>query len=308
MQIALPSTWRRYRDGLQTIPWLLLTGYGVMILVYGALASVLLPAAWQRPFLHCLLTVPLLLLVAKDLACYPLAFARWKAASARGESLWRRLVATQPPEFRGYLRLERAMWRGFFNWARQRPQPARPVGQALGYLDRGAYGTVICCVLLALFVELPIDVMIASVMAESPEELRMMHIGFGMLAAYGFVWVVGDRWHVTGRGHHVLTATSLELDIGPRGSGSIPLAAIASCERLTDSRAAWCKRHGHVLHATRKLSPFDAPNLVLLLEPGSDVRLLLLQVERGGDGPIFLYVDRPEQLISAVQRPSPVLP
>jgi len=305
MQDAFPSTLRRYRDGLQTIPWLLLAGYGVMILFYGALASALLPAAWQRPFLHCLLTLPLLLLVAKDLACYPLAFARWKAASARGEPLLKRLIATQPPEFRGYLRLERAMWRGFFNWVRQRPLPARPAGEALGYLDRGSYGTVICCVLLALFVELPLDVMIASIIAKSPEQSRMLHIGFGLLAAYGFVWVLGDRWHVTGRGHHVLTASSLELDIGPRGFGSIPLDAIAVIERLKESRAAWCRRHGVSLHVTRKLSPFDAPNLVLLLKPGCDVRLHLLQVERGGDGPVFVYLDRPEQLSAAVLPPRP---
>lgn len=304
MHLAFLSTLQRYRDGLQTVPWLSLSGYGVLISFYGALSSVLLPIAWQRPFLQCLLTVPLLLLVAKDLACYPLAFSRWKAASARGEPMWRRLIATQPPEFRGYVRLERAMWRGFFNWVNQRTHPPRPAGQVLGYLDRGSYGTVICCVLLAMFVELPIDVMIASVVAKSPEHLRIMHILFGVLAAYGFIWVLGDRWHVKGRGHHVLTTASLELDIGPRGFGIIPLDAIARCERLKESRAAWCMRHGHSLNTTRTVSPFDAPNLVLLLKPGSEVCLHLLQVARGGDGPIFLYLDRPEMLITAVLQPS----
>jgi hypothetical protein len=44
------------------------------------------------------------------------------------------------------------------------------------------------------------------------------------------------------------------------------------------------------------VSPVDGPNLVLRLQPGCDVRLTLLQQARGGDGPIFLYLDRPELL------------
>jgi hypothetical protein len=52
------------------------------------------------------------------------------------------------------------------------------------------------------------------------------------------------------------------------------------------------------------LSPVDAPDLVLLLKPGSDVRLTLLQKECGGDGPIFLYLDRPELLSAALTQPT----
>lgn len=294
---------RTYRNQLQTTPWLSVLGYGVLIFIYGTMLSFVLPAAWQRPFNRFLLVVPLLLLAIKDLAGFPLAVARWQAAGARGESWFRRMVASQPPEFRGYLRVERAMWRAFFSWVLRRPQPARPAGEPLHYLERGSYGTVICCALVALCVEVPIDALIASVLAKTPEQARIIHIVFGCAVVYSFVWVLGDRWQVLGRRHHVLTATSLELDIGVRGSGSIPLGAIASIERLNESRADWCKRHNYAFHATRKLTPFDAPNVVVLLHPGSDVRLHLLQVERGGDSPIFLYLDRPEQLSAAVRPP-----
>lgn len=189
------------------------------------------------------------------------------------------------------------MWRGFFSWLLRRPQPVRPPGIALGYLERGAYGTVICCALLVLFVEMPLDVFIASVMAKTPAQAHTLPIVFGIIAAYSFVWVLGDRWHVVNRRHHVLTSTHLALDIGARGYGNIPLDAIASCERLNVSRKDWCQRQGHSVHATRKLTPFDAPNLVVSLKPGCDVRLTLLQQERGGDSPVFLYLDRPEMLM-----------
>jgi hypothetical protein len=296
MQSAFPSTVRRYQYRLQTTPWRSLIGCGIAILFYGAIVSFLLPTAWQRPFLRSLLAIPLVLIVLKDLACYPMGIARWKAAALRGASSPERLATLLPPELLGYMRLEQAMWQGFFGWLLRRPHPVPPAGRPLHYLERGSYGTLICCTLVALFVEVPLDVLIASVLTKSPEQLRMLHIVFGVLVAWSFVWVLGDRWQVLGRRHHVLTEFSLELDIGARGFGSIPLAAIARCERLKESRADWCKRHGYLLHATRKLTPFDAPNVVLLLEPGVDVRLTLLQVEQGGDGPIFLYLDRPELL------------
>jgi hypothetical protein len=300
MQSALPSTMVRYRDHLQTTPWLSLLGYGLLIIFYGVLISLFLPHAWQKPFMRALLVAPVILIVVKDLACFPLSLARFRSASAAGAP-WRLcIMATLPPELPAWLRMERAMWRGFFSWVFHRHPPARPAGTPLGYLERGSYGTVICCALVSLCVEIPLDTLIASVMAKSAQQARVLHGVFGAIALYGFVWVTGDRWNVLGRRHHVLTDTSLELDIGVRGCGIIPLDAVASCERLNESRAAWCKRHGLNLHATRKVSPFDGPNLVLLLKPGCDVRLNLMQQERGGDGPVFLYLDRPEVLCAAL--------
>lgn len=308
MPFTVPITLRRYRDGLQTMRWMSLFGYCALILLYGALASLLLLREWRPPFMRFLLQASLLLLVAKDLACLPLYVARVKAARARGDAWPRVLHAALPPAFLAYLRLERAAWRGFFGWLLRRAQPARPAGLALGYLERGSYGTVICCLLIALFVEAPIDVMIVSLMAKTPEQLYLLHVGFGLLAAYSLVWLLGDRWYVSGLRPHVLTATSLALDIGARGYGSIPLDAIASCERIDESCKAWCTRHGYPLHAARKLTPCDAPNVVVTLLPGCDVRLTLLQSERRGDGPIFLYLDRPEQLSAALQARQLALP
>lgn len=296
MHAAIPSTVFRYRDHLQVMPWLSLLGYGLLIVFYGTLFGLLLPRAWQQPFERMVLAAPLILVVAKDLACFPLCLARCRSARAHGASLPHRVLAILPPELMAWVRLERAMWSGCFSWALRRPHPVRPIGAKLGYLERGSYGTVVCCALLALFVEMPLDVMIVSLMAKKPAQTQVLHLVFGALALYGFVWVLGDRWHVLSRRHHVLTGTHLELDTGARGFGSIPLAVIASCERLNESRAAWCQRHGILVHATRKLSPVDGPNLVLRLQPGCDVRLTLLQQARGGDGPIFLYLDRPELL------------
>lgn len=287
---------RRCRDHLQRMPWLSLVGYGILAMLYCAIASLFLPTAWQAGLKRAFLVLPLLLLIAKDLACYPLSLQRLRIARAHGAP-WRRCVSVLlPPELFAWMRLERAMWHGFLNTLLRRQPAARPPGTALGYLERGAYGTAMCVVLLALLVEMPLDLLIGSVMATTPHQARTLHIVFGLLAAYSGVWILGDRWHVLGRRHHLLTATALELDIGARARGTVALEAIARCERLDESRAAWCQRHGYPLHVTRKVSPWDAPNIVLVLKPGCDVQLTVLQLARDGDSPIFLYVDHPEQL------------
>ncbi|MBC3860512.1 hypothetical protein H8K32_00225 [Undibacterium jejuense] len=300
MHSQFSSTMRFYRDSLQKVPWLSLTGYGVLIILNGLLVSLFLPATWQRSFLRFLLTAPLILILAKDLACFPLSVGRMKAAKARGAAWPHRLCAVLPPEFLSFMRLERTMWRGLLNWVLRRQLPARPTGKPLGYLERGSYGTVIGIIFVAMFVEIPFDVLIASVIAKSPGQIRTLHLAFGLIMAYSLVWVLGDRWYVQGRRCHTLTDTSLELDLGARGFGSIPLNAIARCDRLYEPSQAWCIRNAYPSYAIRKLTPFDAPNVVLLLQPGCDVQLTLFQLTRGGDGPIFLYLDQPELLIDNI--------
>ena len=304
MKFALVSTVREYRNELQIIPWMSLGGYGLLIIFNGLLICCFLPASWQEGWLRFLLCTPLILFVAKDLACIAANIERIKGALDRNFSWSQRLLALVPPEFLAYVRLERAMWFGVVQWLLRRKKPKSSIGMPLTYLERGSYSTVVYLVLIVLFIEIPIDLVIASVIGKSSDQVNKLHWIFGLFSAYGFPWIMGDRWHVVGTNHHQLTQSSLELNIGPRGFGSIPLNAIAKCEPLKESQQEWCKRNGYRLHDTRKLTPIDAPNLVVLINPGFDVRLTLLQCTSGSDGPIFLYLDRPESLIIALKKHS----
>jgi hypothetical protein len=49
-----------------------------------------------------------------------------------------------------------------------------------------------------------------------------------------------------------------------------------------------------------RASPLDKPNLVLILAPDSRVRLTHLGVARTDLSTIFVYVDRPQDLIAAL--------
>jgi hypothetical protein len=48
------------------------------------------------------------------------------------------------------------------------------------------------------------------------------------------------------------------------------------------------------------VSPFDKPNAVLLLRPGSGVSLTLNGMRRESPTCVFLYLDRPDTLVAAL--------
>ena len=291
---------QRYQHDLQRIPWLSLVGYGLWIVFNGMLVSLFLPAAWRGALVRVLFTLPLILVVAKDIVCFRVHMMRVLTAFHAKAKWSQKLYALVPPGFLAYLRLERSMWCGVYFWLMRRGKPNTDLGERVHYLEKGAYETMTYIVMIVLFFEIPFDVLITSVIAKSSSQTSKLHWVFGLLSVYSFIWLMGDRWHVLGSRYHRLTATHLILTIGPRADGMIPLEAIANCERLHESRREWCRKQGYSLYATREITPFDAPNVVLTLHRGSDVQLSLLQSVSGGDGPIFLYVDCPDLLITAL--------
>jgi hypothetical protein len=295
------TEWRRSLDWLDETSWWTILGYAYAVFSCGSLALLFLPepvaAALHRP----LLVAVLLLVVAKDLAGAP-DFARRMRQVARPGTAWSaRLGALLPPEFLALIKLDRAMWRAFFCWLRRATPPARPPGTVLTYTKQGAYTTVLAIAIFSVLVELPIDAAIASLfLQDKPTARTVLHAMSALSALYTLAWVVSDRWLVRAAGGHVLTDTALDLSVGIRAFGTIPLAAIDSCTGIDEKRDAWCRRHGIALRDTALVTPFDAPNLVLRLRPELPVTITCYQRERIAPLYLFLYLDRPEQLANAL--------
>jgi hypothetical protein len=288
---------------LHETSWWTLLGYAYAVFICGSLASLVLPAPFAAALHRSALVVPLLLVVAKDLAGAP-DFARRMRQVARPGTAWSaRLGALLPPEFLALVKLDRAMWRAFFSWLRRDPPPARPAGTVLTYTQQGAYTTVLAIAIFFVLVELPIDAAIASLFLQhTPTARTVLHLMSALSALYMLAWVASDRWLVRAAGGHVLTDTALDLSVGIRAFGTIPLAAIDGCERIGEKRDAWCRRHGIALRATALVTPFDAPNLVLRLRPELPVTITCYQIEKSAPRYVFLYLDRPDQLANALAR------
>lgn len=285
---------------LRRTPWRVVLGHAWLLTFGCVLVRLMIPSALGQALRPLVWILPLLLLVAKDMSHLPDALARTRAV--RADRAWQRLPAAWlPPELVGLFRLDGALRRGFFNWLLRRPQPALPAGQAFGYLERGAYGTVVAIALVSLVIEIPLDGLVASFFVHDPAARRLLHVAMLAGALSSLAWVLGDRWWIAG-GRHVLDGDSLHLRIGARTHGSIARGAIAACERIDVPAAAWCRTHGIDPRAALVVSPFDPPNAVLILEPGADVRLQHLGRVRTGLVCVFLYLDRPELLAAAVRR------
>jgi hypothetical protein len=270
--------------------YLIFVGAGFLMLV--------LPSGIEHALRPLCLVAPLLPLVAKDLAHLPDAIARFRAAFAA--RAWGALFAAGwPPELVGMVRLDRALRRGFMHWLLRRPRPRAPAGRVFTYLERGAYRTACAIVLVSVLVELPLDAALIPLLVHGEGERMTIHLLMLAGALSSLVYMLGDRWLV-GAGSHVLTGQGLQLRIGARTRGTVPLDAIAACERIDESMDAWLRRRGIERGRAVRASPFDKPNAVLVLKADSRVRLTHMGIERDGLSCIFLYLDRPQDLIDTL--------
>lgn len=279
---------------LRRTPWSDVLRNAWLVLLGGIALKVMLPTGLSHALRPLLLMAPLLVLIAKDLSHLPDALQRTRdILRAR---TWRKLPAAWlPPELVGLLQLGAAQRRGCLDWLLRRPQPALPAGEAFSYLQFGAYRTGFAIVLFSLFVELPIHALILPLFIHDPARLHLIHLLMLVGSLSTLAWVLGDRWHL-GAGSHVLTEDGLELRVGARAHGSIPVDAIAACECMDEPVHAWLRRRGIARRDTVTVSPLDKPNTVLILQADSRVRLAHLGVERTGLRYVFLYLDRPQDL------------
>ena len=286
-------------ESLRRASWLQLAGYSYLAFLCLMFLSSALPDA-MAPMLRSLgFALPLALIAAKELAHAPEALGRLRTATG-----WReRVIALLPPELVGMVRLDRLMWSGFAQWLLRRASAPVPEGVALTYLQRGAYGTAIGVAMVALLLELPINVLLINLWIADADTRFIIHVVGGIGVVYSFAWILGDRWHV-GAGSHVLADGALHLRVGVRSHGSIALHAIERCERVDEAPERWRRRHGLHRSETLLVTPFDKPNCVLVLKPDADVTLLHWQVKRKAPRHVLMYVDRPELLASHVAHPA----
>ncbi len=304
-QGAVRQAVQRKITWLQDTNWWQMLGYAWLVFIFGRLASIVLPAA-LKPFLDKpLFMLPLLLIVAKDLAGIPDFTGRLRRVARKGTSWRERVGAAFPPEFLALYRFERAMRRAFFAWMRRQPHAPRPAGTVLTYTERGSYTTVLAIAVFSACIELPLDAAIASLFIDNPGVRSILHTCSLLSAASILMYVAADRWLVRGAQGHVLTGDALDLSIGARASGLIPLGAIERVESVGEKPDEWCKRHGVAKRDTVTVSPFDAPNVVLRLRRERPVTIITYQLEKPAPAYVFLYLDRPELLSAALQRAAP---
>ncbi|THC44133.1 hypothetical protein [Massilia sp. Mn16-1_5] len=288
-----------YARQLNEATWTSVLGYAYLLFFGIGTLRLLMPAQLSEPLRLLGLAIPPLLLIAKDLAQFPDVVVRLRRLRAEGARWPRFMAACLPPALLGMARLDRALWSGFFRWLRRQPNPARPAGNALTYHQRGAYSTAVAFGLFSTLIELPLSAAILPLLIRDPDAVGTIHLVMAAASIYTLVWLLGDRWMVRDD-YHVLTDTHLDLHIGARASARIPLDAIADAQPLSQSLVQWRRANPCRPADMVSITPFDKPNLVLRLRPGVDCAITHHGVAREEVRYVFLYLDRPQQLTSAL--------
>ena len=292
---------------LRATAWRDLAGLAIGALLLASIAKKLAPEAFKPLIHHAGLALPLLLLMAKDIAHAPQAWQRLRSARGARAPWHAHLTALLPPELPGLFKLDRLLWLGCLRRLQGQPLPATlPEGVALTYLERGAYNTARAVVFVALLLELPTHALLLHLFIKDPDELLVIHVLGALAVLYTLAWILGDRWHI-GEGRHVITAKALHLRVGVRVEGTLPLAAIARVEPVDLLLPTWRHRHGVARSDTLVVTPFDKPNCVLVLHQDAQVDILLHQVTTRLPQYVFLYLDRPALLAAHVDRMRPTV-
>lgn len=292
---------------LRATTWRELAGLAIGVLLLVSIAKKLAPEAVKPLVHHAGLALPLLLLMAKDIAHAPQAWQRLRSAHAARAPWHAHLTALLPPELPGLFKLDRLLWLGCLRRVRGKLAPATlPDGVALTYLERGAYNTARAVVFVALLLELPTHALLLHLFIKDPDALLVIHVLGAIAVLYTLAWVLGDRWHI-GAGRHVMTLEALHLRVGVRVEGTLPLAAIARAEPVDLLLPAWRHLHGVARRNTLVVTPFDKPNCVLVLHQHAQVDILLHQVTTRLPQYVFLYLDRPALLAAHVDRMRPTV-
>lgn len=293
------GTVTEYARRLNDTSWVTVLGYAWGLFMTVAMLRSFAPEQWRGPARMLAFALPLMLCAAKDLASLPDVVPRLRALRRRGAGALSLLAACLPPGLVGLMRVDRELWRSFFCWLRRQPGPARPDGLKLTYDEQGAYSTALAFGLFSVLVELPLDAALVPLFVDDPARVRNIHIAVALGSVYTLAWLLGDRRRVRG-GYHVLTDTHLDLQVGVRASARIPLGAIEDVQALREPVAQWRRTHPFREVEAVTITPFDRPNLVLRLRPGSDCTITHHGLERSGMRHVFLYLDRPERLLAAL--------
>lgn len=292
---------------LRATTWRDLAGVAIAALLLAAIAKKLAPEAVKPLLHHAGLVLPLLLLVAKDIAHAPQAWQRLRSAHAARAPWHARVIALLPPELPGLFKLDRLLWLGCLRRVQGQPPPVTlPDGVALTYLERGAYTTARAVVFVALLLELPTHALLLHLFIKDADALLVIHMLGAIAVLYTLAWVLGDRWHI-GAGRHVITPEALHLRVGVRAEGTLPLAAIARIEPVDLLLPTWLHRQCVARSDMLVVTPFDKPNCVLVLQQHAQVDILLHQVTTRLPKYVFLYLDRPALLAAHVDRMRPTV-
>ncbi|WP_338848248.1 hypothetical protein V8J88_05280 [Massilia sp. W12] len=182
------------------------------------------------------------------------------------------LAAWLPMPLLGSARFISLLLRDFGAFARGRNAAPPHISAdhiCLGFMQNSQYETAFWLVMLALLVDMPVSLFIASVIDIPPAVRPLLHGALLLATLLGVALVLAERWGMRAQ-RHAVSADCLYLRMGHRLHADLPFAAIRSMQRFDDNPEQFRRKQGlraaEVLFAA-PCTLFDKPNLLLEIDP-----------------------------------------
>jgi hypothetical protein len=242
-------------------------------------------------------------------ACFISAFAVKEIADF--PAIWKRAIADYrskraplqflsgliAPEPIGWLRTLARLLIGFWRWATcPRHGEEEREGLQFTYLKRSVYGVLMPLAVLALLVDVPVSMFLLPAFGVPESHQFGIRSAIFLGGLLTLACLLGDRWYMS-TGKHSLTNSALLLRISVRFHATIPRRAILVAMPLSRTEgvsAHWSKRE-------IAASPFDRPNIRLILTEDACVEATSWGCTFHGVRCIYVYVDEPHVLLAQLR-------
>lgn len=195
---------------------------------------------------------------------------------------------------------------GFLLWVARRKAPEQAgLGTPLGYLKKGQYNTLLWLGGISLIGDVPISALLIGVFTHDPVLRLHAHLVFGAITLWSMVALLGDSYWIR-RTSHSLNGDMLQLEISRRFYALVPAASIDHAEFMDGSPYSWRTAHKIKGRDTMLVTPFDTPNVIVVLRSDAEVEASVFKVRCTLPRYLFLYVDEPGVLVKRFARTVPV--
>lgn len=230
---------------------------------------------------------------AKEIADFPALWDRTVNSRHSGSNVTYYLSSLLPPEFKGWLRTLAGFCWGFWKWATRQPPLKYPHdGGSVTYLKRSGYSALLPLAVVSLFVDVPVSTFLLPALGLDPGVQIIVRSTMLIAGLFTIACLLGDRWHLS-QGEHSIDAMTLHLRVGARFQAVIPLSTIRDAwvlPRTNSVSARWSNRE-------LVASPFDKPNVMLVVNPNSNARMFWLGCSYHDAQAVYIYVDEPQTFV-----------
>jgi hypothetical protein len=278
---------------------------GLAILLTKTITSWLFPDFVISQTISAIAIAILVIQVSSEL---PSMIRRYSKHRREGVTLIKQLYAMVPEKLVALYRLECGQQRAFLSWIRRKTPTMNQIdGEIFLYHKKSQYSTFLTILFIMCLTDVPVSTLMIGLAVDNSSLRIYLHIFLIVTTLYTITWLFADR-HAVKSTYHIAGTNCLYLRVGERFDAEVPWFScdhalpVLQNKELKDSRSAWLSKQGFSAAETVFCTPFDQPNVALVINVTNPVYIEKYKIKRTKIRYILIYVDEPNKFIDSIHR------